>query len=165
VDFCPASSPRGGGMIALARQRSRSLRAVSSDCVLRTRFYGHTLIAASATFAKASRKLRDLAITTCNRCASQRAYPDLAPKRCSRELKVRQAGEGRNRSGQPAALTRSSEVVPAGSATIIRQAQKRLRFLLKLTLDDFVAPRNRNRRPTCAEAVDVETCLWKREEI
>jgi hypothetical protein len=84
-------------------------------------------------------------------------------------------GEEAATPGQPAALARFSEVVPrrftlenrrsaAGSAAIIRQAQKRPRFSLKPTLSHFVAACNIKVLAVCAEAVDVETSLWKGEE-
>ena len=51
----------------------------------------------------------------------------------------------------------------AGSAAIIRQAQNITSSLVP-TLNHFPACRNKRFHLVCAEAVDVETSLWKHEE-
>ena len=112
--------------------------------------------------------IRNFAITNWQACGGQRSVLFCAPK--SNE----QVGEEAAMPGQPVALARVFWNVPqrftlenhqtaAGSAAIIRQAQETSRFA-EPTFRHFLLPRNtKNFRP-CAEAVDVETSLWKTEE-
>jgi len=75
--------------------------------------------------------------------------------------------------GQPVALTRVSGCPPGdplsritaatGSAAIIQQSQELSRFAGP-TLIQIVVSRNRKSGHACAEAVDDETSLWKKEE-
>ena len=64
----------------------------------------------------------------------------------------------------PPALHSRESPVTAGSAAIIRPSQKLSRFAAH-TLRHFVAPRNTKNTRRCAETVDVESSLWKPEEI
>ena len=83
-------------------------------------------------------------------------------------------GEEAATPGQPVAQSAFLEVPPGDSlsriagyrqlAAIIRPSQKLSRFA-EHTLRHFVARRKSKTSPRCAETVDVETSLWKTEEI
>ena len=140
-------SPQGGGMMLL----------------------GPTALERSAAFAKASCPCRDLAIT------SRQPLRWPAALSCSqlRRASSKNGGGGRNARATsprsraylecPPAIHPRESPAAAGSAAIILTSQELSRFA-EPTLIQFVAGRNTNSPPPCAETVDDGTSLWKTEE-
>ena len=140
VVSCSASSPRGGGMTALARQPSRESRICQSRLPVRHR-----------------------AITNRNRCGGQQSVLlrrtgwGRRPQCPGTQLRLRAFLE------YPPAIHSRESPATAGSAAIIQRAQELSRFAGP-TLIQIVAPRNTKNSPPCAETVEDQSSLWKTEE-
>jgi hypothetical protein len=149
VDSCAALSPRGGGMTASARQRSRSFEQ-RVQRLLKPVTDSSSRDHEPATAAVANGSFLPMLRRATNRTGDEAAKP-----------------------GQPVALARVSGASPGdslarisgstGTAAIIRQAQELSRFA-EPTLRQIVAPRNTKKYSPCEEPVDDVSSLWKPEE-